>query len=205
MKLAYLYKAVGCVFFGLVGLLPTSVVAGGFGIEGTSGFTSSTGDVNDQLTGPGFGFGGRLLVPISGRFSIFGGGHLSFFGGQDYQGQSITDGALSFDLETGGEVFLLGETSDVRPFLAVAGGWGRLGWSYSDYATSVLLTDSDSIGFLFAAPEAGIDFGLGENLFLRVGGRYLFTRYSDETREHFVWDFNDGNFLELFGGIVVQL
>lgn len=206
------YFCFAFVFVCCVAVISSPASADGIILQGTAGLTLSPGEVGDDLTGGGFMVGGRVGFALNPRFTFFGGGHLSFLRGQDVGGVTFTENAFVFDVEGGATFYLLdGAISDTRPFVGAAIGFGALAWAYSDAAqiaggvAGIPIDDSDAIGFVYVAPEAGVEFGLGENLALGVGTRFMFTSYSDTTGDDFIWDFSDGHFWMLFGTLTVEL
>ena len=204
IRIFALTLALGVLFGVCAG--PLDAVANTFVIQGASGLTISPGDVGDNLTGGGVLIGGRLGFAVNDMIMVFGGGGFSFLGGADVNGVEVTDAAFLFTVEAGAVVYLIDRaTSDVRPYVGGALGLGGLGWSYSDLAAAFFGTDTDGIGLVFAAPEVGVEIGLGGDLSLGIGTRFLLTGYGDTTSEDFAWDFSDGHFWQLYGTLAIEL
>lgn len=177
----------------------TSSTADELFLQPRVGFSTSTGEVSDFFVGNGAVFGGRIFVSLTDRFYLGGGGAFSVFGGQSSLGVDLTDGSVQFYFDGGGLLYILKKQDYAfRPYVAGFGGWGLLAWSYSTAAEQELGVDSDSNGFLFLVPEAGLNIGVNESIAVDIGARYLITRYGDETRENFQWDLSGGDFFEVF-------
>ena len=189
---------------GLVGV----ALANDFTIQGTGGFSTSTGDVDNNLIGKGAVFSGRALVALSDQFLLGGGAHLAFYGGRSvpgFESVDFTDAGFRFNLDGGGLFYLLPKSAQLRPYIGGFLGWGILGWSYSPLATQATLVDSDAIGFLYFAPEVGLNLALSESVDLTFGARGLLSAYGDKTSENFVWDLDGGHFIEVFAGVGFSL
>lgn len=172
----------------------------------TAGFAKTTGDVDDNLIGTGLVLGGILYVGMTPQFFLSAGAHVSLFGGQDALGVPFTESARSFTLEGGGLYYFVDRTQkQLRPFVAAQVGFGFLSWSFSPVGQSVFLVGEDSNHFFFFAPEAGIEIGVTDETALIGGARFLLTNYGNETAENVPWDFNDGDFFEIYGGVTFNL
>ncbi len=120
----------------------------------------------------------------------------------------------AFAFEGGGAIYLIPRTADnkVRPYVAGYVGWGALAWAWTDPVDitdtigNTKTIDSDSNGFIYFAPEAGIELLLNESVSIVGGVRYLVTKYGDETNEGL--DFSDadgGDFVDVYLGLSFTL
>jgi len=197
----------------LLAVLASSYAAaegGDFLITATAGLTVPTGDIGSDLVGPGFVLGGLAHVGLTDRLYLGGGGHFAILGGQDSLG---TDGGVNFTFE-GGAVFYFVprvETNKIRPYIAGYAGWGLLGWSFQNGMTLVdgngntKTIDSDSNGFLFVAPEVGIDILVSEYASIVAGARLLLATYGDTTHEDLKFDLDGGSYVDVFVGLAFTL
>ena len=172
----------------------------------TAGFTKTTGDVDDNLVGNGLVLGGILYVGMTPQAFLSVGAHVSLFGGQDALGVPFTESARSFTIEAGGLYYFVDRREkQFRPFVKAQVGVGIVSWSFSLVGESVSLVGEDSNHFFFFAPEAGLEIGLTERMGLIGGARFLLTSYGNETAENVPWEFNDGDFFEIYGGVTFNL
>jgi hypothetical protein len=170
-------------------------------LRGDLGFSGATGDVGDDLIGPGFLFGGGVYFAVDPSIYIGGGLDIVIHGGQEVDGGAVsvdfTDGAAVVTFEAGGLIYILPPENPARPFMGATIGRGALAWSYSDEAEWVTGEDSDGVGFFFFAPTAGIAFQASENLQVGGAARFVFTSYDDETTENWRFDLDGGHFIQL--------
>jgi hypothetical protein len=193
----------------------TPAEANDFKISGTAGATIPMGDVKDLIVGPGVVFGGLVHVGLTSQFYLGGGGHIAIMGGQSDAGTAETDAGLYLSFEGGGLFYLLKPEAQVRPYIAGYVGWGILSWHWDDSVTleddlgNIKSIDSDSNGFIYFAPEAGIDIKIADDFSFLLGGRFMLTGWTDKTNEGLLWKWNDkdigGNFVEIFAGMSFTL
>ena len=175
-------------------------------LVGTGGVSIPTGEVGEDLIGPGVVFGGMLYVGLTNQVYVSGGGHLSVFGEGEIGGTAVTDVGVSFTFD-GGFLFYLVDRlqSQFQPYVAATAGFGVLAWDYTPAGQLAFGVSSDSNNFFYFAPEAGIALGLNELIDFRAGFRFLVTIYGDNTNEGFGWDLGGGHYAEIYAGMGFSL
>jgi hypothetical protein len=158
------------------------------------GSESSSIRLDGNILGPGITAGGTIGFNVAPMFAVVAHADLGFHGAPDdltirYLGQSrsleFVDSGMSLALLLGGRIYPLGadEKALVQPYAGLGFGLGSIAWSYTAEGEYNMDTDTDGVGALLIALEAGGDMKVSKFLSVGAGGRYIFNQWSKESVE----------------------